>query len=103
MKTSIHFTPKDGGPDRLVCEAEIHFGEDAGPLANMKLVGFSLWSSPEGEIYVTFPSRAFGTGSERRYFDFLRSIEGTPLESRNLKTEMIAAYREFEANAVSVA
>jgi hypothetical protein len=29
------------------------------------------------EVYVTFPSRAFGAGSERRYFDYLRSVDGT--------------------------
>lgn len=57
-------------PERLVCEAEIIFGD--GPLQGMKLVGFSLWRSPEGETYVTFPSRAFGAGSERRFFDYLR-------------------------------
>jgi hypothetical protein len=33
------FTPRENGPERLVAEAEIHF-ED-GPLAGMRLVGFS--------------------------------------------------------------
>ncbi len=50
--------------ERPVTEAEVHFEE--GPLAGAKLVGFCLWKSPEGEVYVTFPSRAFGAGSERR-------------------------------------
>jgi len=45
-------------------QAELVFG--SGLLAGMKLVGFSLWKSPEGELYVTFPSRAFGTASEQR-------------------------------------
>jgi hypothetical protein len=48
----------------LVTEAEVHF--DEGPLAGTRLVGFCLWRSPEGEVYVTFPSRAFGAGDERR-------------------------------------
>ena len=43
----------------------------------MKLVGFSLWRSAEGEVYVTFPSRAFGASNDRRYFEFLRSAELT--------------------------
>jgi hypothetical protein len=33
------------GPERVVTEAELHF-ED-GPLAGMRLVGFSLWRSAE--------------------------------------------------------
>ena len=69
----INFTQKDGGPERLVTEAEILFEEPA--LQGLKLVGFSIWSSPEGELYVTFPSRAFGSGSERRFFDNLRSVD----------------------------
>ncbi len=60
----VQLTEREQGPERLVCEAEIHF--DDGPLAGTRLVGFSLWRSPEGEVYVTFPSRAFGIGSERR-------------------------------------
>jgi hypothetical protein len=87
----IQFTPKDNGPDRLVAEAELLF--DDGLLEGMKLVGFSLWKSPEGEIYVTFPSRAFGAGADRRYFDFLRSTEGTPLEPRRLKAAILEAFQ----------
>ena len=60
----VQFVARDNGPERLVCEAEIHF--DEGPLRGTKLVGFSLWKGPDGELYVTFPSRAFGAGSERR-------------------------------------
>ena len=70
----IQFIPKDNGPDRLVCEAEIVFEDES--LKGLKLVGFSLWKSPEGEVYVTFPSRAFGAGSDRRYYDFLRCRRG---------------------------
>ena len=62
----VEFVRKDGGPERLVCEAELVFDSEV-PLTGMKLVGFTLWRSPEGEVYVTFPSRAFGVGNERRY------------------------------------
>ena len=41
----------------------------------MKLVGFSLWRSAEGEVYVTVPSRSFGAGGERRFFDFVRAVD----------------------------
>ena len=70
----VQFVDKVNGPERLVCDAEILFDED--PLAGMKLVGFSLWRSTDGDVYVTFPSRAFGAGTERKYFDYLRSAEG---------------------------
>ena len=76
----IVFVERENSPERLVCEAELVFG--SGLLAGMKLVGFSLWKSPEGELYVTFPSRAFGAGSERRFFDFLRSVEGDAAPAR---------------------
>jgi hypothetical protein len=55
--------------ERLVSEAELLFG--SGLLAGMKLVGFSQWKSPEGEIYVIFPSRAFGAVSKSRFFGSL--------------------------------
>ena len=70
----VLFMERESRPERLVCEAEIQFEEDQ--LAGTRLVGFSLWRSPEGEIFVTFPSRALGVGSERRYFDYLRAVDG---------------------------
>lgn len=81
----VEFTKKDDGPERLVCEAAIIFDED-GPLVGMKLVGFSLWSSPEGGIYVTFPSRSFGQGGERKFFDYLRALDPTNTKAgKNVK------------------
>jgi hypothetical protein len=89
----VVFVERDSAPERLVCEAEVVFEAEAGPLAGMKLVGFSLWRSPEGEVYVTFPSRAFGAGNERRFFDFLRSVEGTAAESRRVKAWILDQFR----------
>jgi hypothetical protein len=88
----VVFVERDNAPERLVCEAEVVFEAEAGPLAGMKLVGFSLWRSPEGEVYVTFPSRAFGTGTERRFFDFLRSVEGTSADARRVKAWILDSY-----------
>jgi hypothetical protein len=65
---TFNFVSREGGPERLVCEAELVLPHAAGILAGLKLVGFSLWRSPDGEIYVTFPLRAFGAGQERRFF-----------------------------------
>jgi hypothetical protein len=89
----VVFVERDSAPERLVCEAEVVFEAEAGPLAGMKLVGFSLWRSPEGEVYVTFPSRAFGSGNERRFFDFLRSVEGTAADSKRVKAWILEQFR----------
>lgn len=89
----VQFVDRDNGPEKLVCEAEVLFDE-GGPLTGMKLVGFSLWKSPEGEVYVTFPSRAFGAGGERRFFDYLRSVEGSAAESKRVKAWILDEYRQ---------
>jgi len=88
----VNFVQRENQPERLVCEAEVMFEED-GPLVGMKLVGFSLWRSPEGEVYVTFPSRAFGAGNERRYFDYLRSSEGTAADGKRVKAWILDEFR----------
>jgi len=87
----VQFVQRENGPERLVCEAEVVFDEE--PLAGMKLIGFSLWRSPEGEIYVTFPARAFGAAADRRYFDFLRSVQGTPGEVKRVKEWILEEFR----------
>ena len=88
----VQFVARENGPERLVCEAEIVFGE-SGPLAGTKLVGFSLWRGPDGEVYVTFPSRAFGAGNDRKYFDYLRSVDGTLETVKRLKAWIVEEYR----------
>ena len=96
-ETRVQFVARENGPERLVSEAEVIF-ED-GPLAGTKLAGFSLWKSAEGEVYVTFPSRAFGAGSERRYFDYLRSVDGTAEAIKAVKAWILDEYRKAEAAA----
>jgi hypothetical protein len=95
----VNFVVRESAPERLVCEAEVLFDAESGPLAGMKLVGFSLWRSPEGEIYVTFPSRAFGTGNERRFFDFLRSAEGNGMDAKRVKAWILDEFRTTRENA----
>jgi hypothetical protein len=95
----VNFVVRESAPERLVCEAELMFEADAGPLAGMKLVGFSLWRSPEGEVYVTFPSRAFGNGNERRFFDYLRSIEGNGADNKRVKAWILDEFRTQRENA----
>ena len=93
----VQFVARENGPERLVTEAEIIF--DDGPLAGAKLVGFSLWRSPEGEVYVTFPSRAFGAGNERRYFDYLRAVDASGETVKRVKAWILQEYRKVEAAA----
>jgi hypothetical protein len=89
----VQFVDRENGPERLVCEAEVLFDEP-GPFTGMKLVGFSLWRSAEGEVYVTFPSRAFGVGGERRFFDYLRSTEGQAADAKRVKAWILDEYRQ---------
>jgi hypothetical protein len=42
---------------------------------------------------VTFPSRAFGTGNERRFFDYLRPVNGGGAAAKALKEAIVAAYK----------
>jgi hypothetical protein len=83
----VQFVERQNGPEKLLCEAEIVFDEE-GPLQGMKLVGISLWKVMDGEpgeAAVTFPARSFGTGGERRFFDYLRSVEAGSGDSRRVK------------------
>jgi hypothetical protein len=78
----------------LVCDAAIVFDEP-GPLWNMKLVGFSLWRDDSGDLYVTFPSRAFGAGPERRFFELFRSADNDLANAKNTKSWILAEYRRL--------
>ena len=92
----VQFVERENGPERLVCEAELVFDE-TGPIQGMKLVGFSLWRGPDGEVYVTFPSRAFGAGNDRKYFDYLRSAEGAIGDAKRVKAWIVEEYRASKA------
>ena len=89
----VEFLSRDNGPERLVCDGEIIFTSEDGPLAGMKLVGFALWKGAEGEVNVTFPSRAFGTGGERRFYDYLRSAEGVAGDAKRVKEWILEEFR----------
>ena len=91
MGIKVVFVQRENSPERLVSEGELLF-ED-GLLAGMKLVGFSLWRSPEGEVYVTFPSRAFGAGGDRQYFDYLRGTNGGSKDAKRVKAWILEEWR----------
>lgn len=93
----VEFVERQHGPERVICEAEVVFDEAESPLVGMKLVGFTLWRGADGEVYVTFPSRAFGSGTERKFFDYLRSSEGRADEVRRVKGWILEAYQARQA------
>lgn len=99
----VQIVDRTAGPERLLCEAELIFDDDDGPLAGLKLVGFSLWRGANTEIYVTFPSRAFGVGNERRFFDYLRPADNAagadarPAIVARLKRYIVEAFHAYEA------
>jgi hypothetical protein len=92
----VQFVEKVNGPERLVCDAEVVFDQEE-PLLGMKLVGFSLWRSADGDVYVTFPSRAFGASNERKFFDYLRSTEGQSADVKRVKDWILGEYRATRA------
>jgi len=88
----IHFAPRrDDAPELLVAEAELIF-EDGEPLAGLKLVGFSIYKNAAGRLYVTLPSRAFGMGEKRQYFDFLRSAKEKHSDTQTVKDSILGAW-----------
>jgi hypothetical protein len=99
MSVRVDFVQRENGPARLVCEAEIVFEGDAA-LEGLKLVGFSLWTSVEGEVYVSFPSRAFGQNTDRRFFDYLRPTDSSSsAATKRLKAAILEAYRAKQERA----
>jgi hypothetical protein len=47
-------------------------------------------------MYVTLPSRAFGTGEQRRYFDFVRAESGDHKETYRVKDWIRAEYKAWK-------
>ena len=52
------------------------------------IVSTALWED------VTFPSRAFGAGTERKYFDYLRSTDNASEALRNVKDWILVEFRK---------
>jgi hypothetical protein len=93
----IEFAFSSGKPENMVCEAEVHLTD--GPLAGLKIVGFSIYRDVKGELYVTLPARAFGAGMDRRYFDYIRSSDGDHSKVQKVKELIIKAFVELPKTA----
>ena len=96
---TIKITPNDkGNPPGKLAEAELHFTD--GPLAGLKLIGFSIWErrGGGGGRNVTFPARQYNINGERRSFALLRPIVDTTAQ-HNLRELILEAFQAYEEQA----
>jgi len=91
---TVKITMNDrGNPAGKLADAELHFGN--GPLAGLKLIGFSIWERKTGGRSVTFPARQYSVNGERRSFALLRPI-GDATGQDQLRDAILEAYKEHE-------
>jgi hypothetical protein len=88
----IKITPlTTGNPPGKVADAELHFTD--GPLAGLKLIGFSIWERRDrSSLNVTFPARQYTVNGERRSLALLRPIADATAQDR-IRYAIIDAYR----------
>ena len=98
---NIKITPNDkGNPPGKLADAELHF--DDGPLAGLKLIGFSIWERRGGNgRNVTFPARSYAVNGERRSFALLRPIVDTSAQNA-IRELVIDAFVQYEEQADQV-
>ena len=98
---TVKITPNDkGNPPRKLADAELHFGD--GPLAGLKLIGFSIWERRGGNgRNVTFPARQYAVNGERRSFALLRPVADTAAQDA-VRERILNAYVEYEEAAATV-
>ena len=86
-----------GNPPGLLADAELHFLD--GPLAGLKLIGFSVWERKSGGgRNVTFPARQYSVNGERRSFSLLRPIQDVTAQNA-IRDLVLQAYADHEAAA----
>ena len=97
---AVKITMNDkGNPPGKLADAELHFTD--GPLAGLKLIGFSIWEQRRGGgggRNVTFPARQYNVNGERRSFALLRPMVDTTAQNK-LRELILDAYAEWEAQA----
>jgi hypothetical protein len=100
---TIKITPNDhGNPPGKLADVELHFTEAAGPLAGLKLIGFSVWERRGGTgRNVTFPARQYAVTGERRSFALLRPIVDATAQTR-IREHILEAFAAYEAELVGV-
>ena len=87
-------------PARHIADVEIVFDAAEPALDGLKVVGLSLWRSVLGGFAVTLPARKIRrSDGPARYYDLLRSANGSVDRVTHLKGQIIAAYQDrFERN-----
>lgn len=100
---TVKITPNDlSNPPGKLADAELHFTDAAGPLAGLKLIGFSIWERRGGTgRNVTFPARQYSINGERRSFALLRPIVDATTQDR-LRQQILDAFAAYEAETAGV-
>src|SRR5712691_4545296 len=98
---TVKITPNDkGNPPGKLADAELHFVD--GPLAGLKLIGFSIWERRGGSgRNVTFPARQYSINGERRSFALLRPIIDPTTQDR-IRGQILDAFVAFEEETAGV-
>lgn len=93
---TVKIVPNDkGNPPGKLADCELHFTD--GPLAGLKLIGFSVWERRTGNgRNVTFPARQYSVNGERRSFALLRPVADTAAQDK-VRDLILSAYAEHEA------
>src|SRR5688572_30099617 len=85
-------------PIGKLADAELHFSD--GPLAGLKLIGFSIWERRTGGgRNVTFPARQYSVNGERRSFALLRPATGDANAQEHIRDLILQAYDERQEAA----
>lgn len=97
----VKIQPNDRtSPVGKLADAELVFL--AGPVAGLKLIGFSIWERRTGAgRNVTFPARQYSVNGERRSFALLRPVS-EPDAQDGIRTLILDAYAAYEADAVTM-
>src|SRR5213082_3144541 len=91
---TVKISPNDkGNPPGKLADAELHFSD--GPLAGLKLIGFSVWERRGFGRNVTFPARQYSVNGERRSFALLRPIMDISAQE-SIRQAILDAYEEVE-------
>ena len=95
----VKITPNDkGNPAGKLAEAELHFTD--GALQGLKLVGFAVWERRGGGgRNVTFPARNYTVNGDKRTFALLRPSGADPQSQERVRTLILEAFSEHEAQA----
>lgn len=95
----IKITPrKTSKPTAPVADLRLVFGP--GPLSGLALTGFLVWRAPDGDISITFPSRAYTAGGKTKYTWYLGS-EGDDDNAAvyQFRAHLVRYYKDWVANS----